>query len=580
MNQDQTKSLQDYFATFKRRRAQIAAIIVVMFGIGIIVALAWPPTYRSTATILIEEQQIPAELVQSTVTSYAAQRIETISQRVMTRNNLNKIVDRFNLYTEERQVETTEEILERMRDDIALDMISAEVIDPRTGRPTAATIAFSLAFKGEHPDQVQQVANELTTLYLQENIKTRASKAQETLTFLSDEAGRLDRQINDLEKRLADFKAKHAGSLPDLQPLLREQIERVERELTDTSTQIRSLEDRRFYLQGQIGQLDPYGADIETSPGARLKALRTEYATSVARYSADHPDVLRLKREIESLGRETGEVSTSDALLEQLAALKTELASLREKYSPEHPDIVRVQRQIEGLEADIAKAPAGSDRRRNPDNPAYITLQAQMNATDNEIRSLQSKRKDLEARRTDLEKRLVDMPLVEGEFRGLVRELENATTKYQEVKAKQMQARMAQQLESESKGERFTLIDPPVTPEEPVSPNRPAILFLSLILAIGAGFGYAAVAESMDVTVRGTKGVVALLQTAPLAVIPYLATDGENMAQRRHRRMIVAGAVGIVVVAMVLVHIFVSPLDVLWFRALRKATKVTGIGLE
>lgn len=581
MNEEQTKNLQDYLAAFKRRRAQIAAIFVVIFGIGAIVALAWPPTYRSAATILIEEQQIPAELVQSTVTSYASQRIQTISQRVMTRNNLMDIITKFNLYVDERKNETTEEVLSRMRDDIKLDMISADVVDPRTGRPTAATIAFALAFQGENPEQVQKVANELTTLYLQENIKTRASKAQETLSFLSEEADRLNRQITDLEKRLAEFKAANAESLPELQPLLREQIARTERELSDAETQIRSLEDRRFYLQGQLGQLDPYGADVQTSPGARLKALRTEYATAVARYSADHPDVQRLKREIESLERETGQVNTRHALLEQIATLKTELASVREKYSAEHPDVVRLQRQIDGLEADLAKAPASSvDTRRSPDNPAYVTLEAQQNSTDNEIQALRSKRVEMEKKRAEYEKRLTAMPQIEGELRALTRDLENATVKYQEIKAKQMQAQVAQQLESESKGERFTLIDPPVLPEEPIKPNRPAIFFLSLVLALGAGLGYAAVAESIDSTVRGAKGVLATLQVAPLAVIPYLATDSETAARRRYRRMLVLGAVGVVVLAVILVHFFVSPLDVLWFRALRKATKVTGIGLE
>lgn len=582
MNEEQTKNLQDYLTAFKRRRAQIAATFVLIFGIGAIIALAWPPTYRSAATILIEEQQIPAELVQSTVTSYAAQRIETISQRVMTRSNLMGIVEKYGLYVDERARETTEEILERMREDIALQMISADVIDPRSGRPMPATIAFSLAFEGENPEQVQKVANELTTLYLQENLRTRASKAQETLSFLSDEADRLNRQIADLDKRLAEFKEANAGSLPELQPLLREQIERTERELTDTATQIRSLEDRRFYLQGQLGQQDPYGMDVNLSPGARLKALRTEYASLAARYSADHPDVIRLKREIESLERETGQVNPRDSLLEQIAALNTELAGMREKYSPEHPDVVRLERQIAGLEATLAEAPAGggSQSQRSPDNPAYVTLQAQLNATENEIQSLRTKRTQLEARRAEYEQRLAAMPQVESQFRTLARDLENASAKYQEIKAKQMQAQIAQQLETESKGERFTLIDPPVLAEEPIKPNRPAIIFLSLVLALGAGVGYAAVAESLDSTVRGAKGVLATLQVAPLAVIPYLASDREIATQRRKRRLIVLGALAVVLIAVGLVHVFVSPLDVLWFRALRKATIATGIGME
>lgn len=582
MSEEQTKNLQDYAAAFYRRRAQILATFVVIFGIGLIFALAWPPTYRSSATILIEEQQIPSELVQSTVTSYASQRIETISQRVMTRSNLLEIVEKYDLYAKRRQSDTTEEILVRMRDDIKLEMISADVVDPRTGRPTAATIAFSLAFQGEHPEQVQKVANELTTLYLQENIKTRASKAQETLTFLTDESNRLNQRIAELEKQLATFKAVNAENLPDLLPLLREQVERAGRELTDTDTQIRSLEDRQFYLQGQLGNLDPYGQDVNMSPGARLKALRTQYATTASRYSPDHPNVISMKREIESLERETGEVSTRDSLLDQIATRKIELGSAQEKYSDEHPDVVRIKREIAALEASLAKAPAGSSasQRRSPDNPAYVTLQAQLNSTENEIRSLKTKRADLEEKRLQYEKRLTSMPLIEGEYRDLTRNLENASSEYQEIRAKQTQAQIAQQLETESKGERFTLIDPPVSPEEPIKPNRPAIIFLSLVLALGTGLGYASMAESLDSTLRGAKGVLATLQVAPLAVIPYLASDRETAGQRKHRRMVVYGAIAIVLFAVMLVHFFISPLDVLWFRALRKVTSVTGVGLE
>lgn len=576
-----TKDLSDYLDAFKRRKTAILSIALAIFVIGLIVAVAWPPTYKSTATILIEEQQIPSELVQSTVTSYASQRIETISQRVMTRANLMDIIDKYGLYTDERKRETTEEILGRMRDDIKLDMISAEVVDPRTGRPMAATIAFSLGFKGENPANVQKVANELTTLYLQENIKTRASKAEETYAFLSDEAKRLTRQIADTEKRLAEFKAAHADSLPELQSLLLQQSDRAEREFTDLATQIRSLEERRFYLQGQLGQLDPYGSDVNLSPGARLKALRTQYASMVTRYSADHPDVIRLKREIEGLERETGQVDSREALLEQLDALKTELASAREKYSEEHPDVIRINRSIAGVEEALSQAPAtgsvGSER--TPDNPAYVTLQAQLNSVDNDIEALNRKRTTLEQKRSDYEARLTSIPQVEAEYRTLTRDLENATAKYQEINAKQMQAQIAQQLESESKGERFTLIDPAALPEEPISPNRPAIIFLSLVLAMGGGLGFAAVGESLDSSVRGVKGVVSAVQVAPLAVIPYLENDAEVAKGKRKAVFMIATVLGGIVAVVLLIHFFWTPLDVLWFKALRRASVTTGIDL-
>jgi hypothetical protein len=131
-------------------------------------------------------------------------------------------------------------------------------------------------------------------------------------------------------------------------------------------------------------------------------------------------------------------------------------------------------------------------------------------------------------------------------------------------------------MEKERKGEKFTLIDPPILPEEPVSPNRPAIIFLSLVLALGAGIGSAAMAESMDSAVRGAKGVVSLLNTAPLAVIPYLASDADINRLSKRRWLIIAGVIGGIVIVLLLIHFLYSPLDVLWFRGLRKMGTVVG----
>ncbi len=575
--EENVKDLSDYIDAFRRRRGTILAVASVIFVLGLAAALLWPPTYQSTATILIEEQEVPQELVQSTVTSYATQRIQTISQRVMTRANLLNIIEKYGLYEDERERETTEEILERMQEDINLEMISAEVIDPRTGRPMPATIAFSLSFQGEDPEKVQKVASELATLYLNENLKERSTKASETLSFLSSEANRLNKLISDLEQKLADFKEQNIYRLPELNQLNTQLMDRTEREIADIDNQIRALDDRRFYLQGQLEQIDPHGVDPNLSPGARLKALRTEYAGLIARYSPDHPDVIRMKREIEALEKETGEGPDRESILKQLDALRVQLATAKEKYADEHPDVQRLEKAIAQLEEEYNKLPEKQVGERTPDNPAYLTLQAQLESTLNDIKALKAKRAELEAKLKDYEKRLTEMPQVERQYLSLRREYENAVAKYQEIKAKEMQARVAQQLEQESKGERFTLIDPPALPEEPIKPNRPAIIFLSLVLAIGGGLGVAAVGESLDSSIRGAKGVAQTLQVMPLAVIPYLESEEERRKRKAHKWKLAAGSVGALVLAALLVHFLFTPLDVLWFRALRKVSILTGV---
>ncbi|HSH29831.1 MAG TPA: Wzz/FepE/Etk N-terminal domain-containing protein [Thiohalobacter sp.] len=575
--EENTKDLSDYINAFKRRRSAIAATFLVIFTLGVIIALVWPPTYKSSATILIEEQEVPRELVQSTVTSYAAQRIQMISQRVMTRANLMQLIEKYGLYREELERQTTEEVLASMREDIGVQMISAEVIDPRTGRPMPATIAFELSFQGENPDQVQKVTSELTNLYLNENLKERTSQAAQSLAFLSGEANRLKRRIGTLESELSAFKEQHLHSLPEQAQLTTQLMDRTERQLDDVDNQINALEDRKFYLEGQLGQIEPHGQNVEMNPAARLKALRTQYFALSARYSPDHPDVRRLQREIQSLEQETGLGPDRGSLLDERDRLQTELASLREKYAPEHPDVVKLQKTVDELNAQIAQTPETPPAQRAPDNPAYVTLQSQLESTLNDIRAQEAKKQQLAADLKKYEQRLAAAPEVEREYRAMQRELQNAVAKYQEITAKEMQAQVAQQLESESKGERFTLIDPAALPEEPVSPNRPAIVFLSFVLALGSGFGLAAVAESLDHAIRGAKGVANTLQVMPLAAIPYQRTAGETRKRRSRKWKVLGGTAVAVLIAVLAVHFFMSPLDVLWFRVLRKAGDMTGM---
>jgi uncharacterized protein involved in exopolysaccharide biosynthesis len=577
---EQTLDLGDYLSAFRRRRILIALVAGTVLLVGLITAYVWPPTYQSMATILIEEQEVPADLIRSTVTSYAAQRIQVISQRVMTRSNLTEIIEKYQLYESDRKRKTMEQVLAAMRDDIGVDMITAEVLDPRTGRPGSATIAFTVGFKGERPEQVQKVASELTTLYLNENLKTRTEKAEETYVFLTEEAKRLSEEISSLEARLAEFQEKNANRLPELKDLNIRIIERTQQQMDEIVRQIQSLEEQKVYLGGQLALLDPYSSGQVMSPTERLDALRTEYITLASRYSPDHPDVTRVKREIQALEKETGDYGTSEDLHVQLDALQKELDMAEQVYTHEHPDVKSLKRQIAALEEEL-RNPSGSSARReeapvNPDNPAYVNLQTQIAAANSEIRSLKSRRAQLAEKIADHEQRLQATPQVEREFRRITRDLANATKRYHEIKAKQMTAEVGQSLEKERKGERFTLIDPAVMPEQPISPNRPAIILLSLVLALGAGIGSAAVAESLDSAVRGEKGVAAILHTAPMAVIPYLDNAAETARQKNRRILVIVSIIGGIIILVLLVHFLFSPLDVLWFRGIRKVDSIVG----
>jgi succinoglycan biosynthesis transport protein ExoP len=576
---EQTLDLGDYLAAFRRRKGLIMTVAGIVFLIGVITAFVWPPTYQSSATILIEAQEVPTELIQSTVTSFAAQQIQVISQRVMARSNLMEIVEKYKLYEKDRKRKTTEELLAKMREDIGIDMITAEIMDPRTGRPGVATIAFSLSYESTSPPQAQKVASELTTLFLNENLKSRTEKAAETYDFLTAEANRLIDDIARIEGQLSEFKEKNLYTLPESRELNTMSMQRAENELADIDTKIQTLEERKIYLTGQLPLLDPYATGDIMSPTARLDALRTQYVSLSSRYSPDHPDVLSIKREIAALEKDTGNYSTPDDLRAQLYLLQQELATAKQVYTAEHPDIKSLNRQIAALEEELNN-PVKQQQRQpvdvGADNPAYVSIKTQLAAVDSEIRSLRARRTRAQEKLADYEQRLLLTPKIEQEYRTIARELEQASAQYQATKAKQMTAEIGQEMEKERKGEKFTLIDPAVLPEEPVSPNRPAIIFLSLVLALGAGVGSAAVAESMSSAVRGAKGVAAILHTAPLAVIPYIANTADTRSRSKNKRLVLISTIAGIVILLLLVHFLFSPLDVLWFRGLRKVDTIVG----
>ncbi len=573
--EEQTLDLADYIDAVKRRRTSILVIFTTIFLLGATAAMLWPPTYKSSATILIKEQDIPPDLVRSTVTSYAAQRIQAISQKVMARPKLQEIIDKYDLFVDKRERLTSEEIFAEMRKNIDLEMINAQVIDPRTGRPASAMIAFQLSFSGEHPLQVQKVANELMSLFLQENLKERSEKASETYAFMNQETERLSRIIKEQEAKIATFKEEHANSLPELNQLNLQMMNRVDNELSDIDSKIRSQEESKIFLTSQLAQVKPYGANASLDPATRLQVLRTEYLGLVARYSSDHPDVKRMQREIQGLELETGQIDSSAAQAQQLDALRGELAAMRKKYSDSHPDVVKLQRQIRTLENTPPTRSSGSAAHSaamvNPDNPTYLQLQSQLAAADREIYALKTKKQEWEAKLSDYENRLTETPQVEREYREMNRELQNSVSRYQDLLAKKMSAQISQTLEKDSKGERFEIVEPPILPQEPISPNRPAILFLSFVLALGCGIGYAAVAESLDDAVHGSKSLVRNTGAIPLAVIPYLVSDKDTGKRKHYRTAGIAAAVAAIILAIAMTHYFWTPLDVLWYKALRKA---------
>jgi succinoglycan biosynthesis transport protein ExoP len=591
---DKPSGLLSYLAMVKYRRGWLIASFVIGMVATMLLAVLLPPHFRAAGTILIEQQEMPQDFVRSTVTSYADERVQVISKRVMTTETLLNIIRRYDLYPEIRRNETREALLKQMSKDIGLKMISADVIDPRSGHPTSATIAFEVSYSSISPDLAAKVANELTTLYLNENLNNRTQLARDAATFLESEGDRLNHRIGELEAELAKFKEKHFNSLPELTQLNMQILDRTDEEVRTQEARKSSLEQQRVFLEAQLAQLKP-NSTVFTETGERivssadrLKMARSQLATVKSIYSPDHPDVLRLQREVAGLEKDVAATATPGSaaatatsntdngdLRRNLDKAQAALAEVSGRYGPEHPDRVRLQHQVDSLQAQLAAAPAAAPEPpkltpKEADNPAYVQIQAQLSATLNDLQAVDEQIAKLRARTSEYQKNLALAPQVEQQYRELARDYENTRLKYQEIRSKQVEAKTAQNLESDRKGERFTLIEPPLPPEEPVSPNRKLIVAVGVILSAGLAAGLLWLLETLDSSVRGRLDLLNLTGVPPLALVPHIDTETERRVGRRRMRLAVGGAMASLCIAVALTHFFYRPLDVLWFTFARK----------
>jgi len=576
MEEEVEKGIQDYLCILKRNKNKMLVIGLIAFFLTVIIAVKWPASYKSTATILIEQQEIPQDLVRSTVTSYADQRIQVISQRVMSSVNLKKIVEKFGLYKKEQKTDPISVVLEEMREYINLEMVSADVVDPISGRPTQATIAFTLSFESKSAKKAQQVANELVNLYLNENLKRRSEIATEATSFLAIESKKLGQFMSVLEKKLAVFKEENEGSLPELQSLNMNLMDRTEQQLMETNRQLSAANDRIRYLEAELLQIEP-NMTVFSETGQRiygsrdrLKTLEAQLVTLKAKYGANHPDLIKMEKEISALQAEVGGVDKLE-IAKQLKSKQAELAVLSDNYSADHPDVKVLKQQLDSL-TDALNRPAVAKKvlDAKPDNPAYIQLLAQLNSAKAEHSTMLTLKTKLLAKLEKYEQGLLKAPQVERQYLEMTREYDNTMLKFREVKAKQMEADMAQAMEKDRKAERFSLIEPPILPEEPFKPNRKAIVFLGFILSLGLALGFAFIKDGISSVVYGSRGVMAVTGEQPLVVIPYIRNAEDIAKTKNHKQRILTFSVVGIIVFIAAFHFLIMPLDVLWYVLFRK----------
>ncbi len=512
MELEQEKSLKDYLQILRRRKYTIIVPMLILLFLSLIITIALPPVYRSKATILIEQQHIPTDLVKSTVISFADERIRQIEQKLMTIDNLNKIIEKFNLYRKEKKAVNASDLAEQFKEATTLELINADVIGK--GKNTKATLAFTLSFDYKAAVIAQKVANELVTLFLDENIRSRTQRAEESTKFLQEEADKFRIEIQKIENQLAEYKDKYSGSLPELLNVNLSSISRIENSLQQVQLQEKMLEERKINLNNQLVSTSPVILEMGTSRNAKVEtraSVEKEYKILLDKYSSSHPDVKAMKRKLDNYVEENKEESST----------------------------VRIN------------------------NPSYIQIQNEINLANVESKNLAQQKINLAEQLKKLETNVYQPHQVERGYSDLMRDLENHKTKYNELNAKYLEAKLSQNLEVEQKAEKFTLLEPPRLPEKPEKPNRIKILFAGFLFSIAGGLGAGLLAEAMDNSIRSHSALTYLIGTEPLAVIPYIENQDDIKRSRRNKINFTLLIIGLIAGAAAAIHFLYMPLDVL-----------------
>jgi polysaccharide chain length determinant protein (PEP-CTERM system associated) len=434
----------------------------------------------------------------------------------MTREHLEGIIDKYNLFASQSRQLSVSEKIEEMRNAIVVSLVSAAV----KGRGEV-TIAFRLSFEHRQPEIANKVANELVTLFLDENIKQRTERASETTEFLTQEADKLRVELETLENRLADFKQAHSNALPEHQELRMNMLSRAETELKEID---RDYKTAREELRFNELELSAANAGLATKPGTPGAAV-------------DKP--------------------------QDLASLKAEYIRLQSLYTQAHPDVRAVKRKIAALEAN-----KGADGAAASVNLDVAKAEARISGAEARIKSLADQKQQILSKIAELEAQIIEAPQVERGLVTVMRDHDNARKKYEEIRTKEMSAKISESLEQENKAERFVLLESPLMPEKPVRPNRKKVVAMGFLLApVGAG-ALVMLIEMMSQRVRGAQALAAVLGRRVLVSIPYIHTKAELSRRRKWRTLlIVCGAVTIAIF-LVLLHFLYMPLDLLMFKAL------------
>lgn len=527
-----TRALGEYFAFLHRRRRLLVGIALPVVLTALMLAFALPRLYTAEAGFEFEPAAIDAGR-RDPRNTYLDEYVTKLVASVQGSNVAARLREQLGLYPDLPESEA----LKRINAGIRVEMSTERILDPDSGRQKDTNSGFTLSFDSPTAEGAQKGATLLAEEFVATSRQSRHDKSLQTAKFLEAEAEQYRQRVAQLEARLADFKQRNVDQLPETAQVNMTTKERLQQDLAQIEQELRTLQQNRVFLQSQLIQANASGPDSET-----VKQLEEEYRRKAATYDRNHPDMVALRRQIDTQRRLQSSPAAGGSLQTQLNAQQALLDEMRQRYSADHPDVKRQERAIADLRERIARGERGDPAV--PLNPVVTQLQTQLAGNDNQTAAVMARREEVRLRLQQLESRIATSPQVEKEYQALTRDLGLARERYDELLKRKMDEEFAAAASLAGSGDEFRLARMPLLPAAPSKPSRAAIVILGVMLAGVLAVGVALLAEALDQTVRGTRDVARLLDASPLAIVPEIRNS--VFARRRFRHLVATAASAVI----------------------------------
>jgi succinoglycan biosynthesis transport protein ExoP len=499
-------------------RRHLWHFLIPFFGGWVAVwAGSWfmPSVYRSGTLILVEEPTVPQEFVVSNVAGDLQGRLQSITQQILSRTRLLRIIEQLSLYTDYRQHSSPDDLVERMRGDIQIDL-------NRSGDGRELT-SFNIYYSARNPNTARAVTSELCNLFINENLEARQQQSKATTDFLENQLEAARRDLAMQEQKVKDYKDKHLGELPGQLQTNLQVLAGLQSQLQNEQDALTRARQQNAYLQSLLSQ---------------YRALQN--STKVGENAP----------------------ASLPAIDHELERLKSELHDLQAHYTEKHPDVRKVKKQIaqaERLKTALQQTVSSPTEQKEQPNTAAdlgeksptFQLESQLTANNYEIANHQSTIKELQGRLGQYQARLNQEPVLEQQLADITRGYDQSKADYDSLLKKKNESELATNLEFQQKGEHFRVLDPPNLPAKPYSPQRTKLFGMGFVIGIVLGAAFSAATEFMDDHVFSEQELKKLLPFSVIAEIPPVLSTEQQKHERRLNTLRWI-ATGMVVITLVL----------------------------